>query len=111
MDAITPQDVVEFREWRINAVSGTMDASDVCLITLYSFLYRSVKTGVMDPIALPEQNPAWLIRRDDRRIFARRESSAEEEFQKMMALADPQMRRIILEGAIHTMLAAKIYWP
>jgi integrase len=107
MDAITPQDVVEFREWRIKAVSrGTMNTEHVCLITLYSFLYRSVKTGVLDPIALPEQNPAWLIRRDDRRIFARRRSLSEEEFQKMMALADPQMRRIIL-GAIHTMLRRK----
>lgn len=107
MDAITTQDVVEFREWRLKLVSrGTMNTEHVCLITLYAFLYRSVKTGILDPIALPEQNPAWLVRRDDRRMFARRRSLSEEEFQKMMTLADPPMRRIIL-GAIHSMLRRK----
>lgn len=107
MDAITTQDVIEFREWRLKSVSrGTMNTEHVCLITLYAFLYRSVKMGVMDPIALPEQNPAWLVRRDDRRMFARRRSLSEEEFQKMMGLAEPPMRRIIL-GAIHSMLRRK----
>lgn len=83
-------------ESSVNSVHGT-------LLSIYRFFEMNKKLRALDPVLLPKENPARLVRITSRAKSARKRVLTTEEFHRLMGAAQPPMRRIII-GAIHTTL-------
>lgn len=84
------------KESTVNMIHGT-------LLSLYRFFERNKKLRALDPVLLPKENPARLVRITPRSKFARKRVLTQEEFHRLVGAAQPNMRRVII-GAIHTTL-------
>jgi integrase len=107
IDDITSVDMQKYRTERLRSVSpSSVNKERTVFVTLFNKLKEWKRNKAISNVKLPEENPASEMTRANETIYSRKRVLSEEEFNKLLECASPNLQGV-LRAAVHTTLRKK----